>query len=291
MVKYFKKTYIEITNICNLSCSFCPKTLRKAGYMDIEMFEKILNQIKGYSKHLYFHVLGEPLIHPDLGNFLDLCGNYGYIVNITTNGTLIDRLTHEYIIKPALRQLNISLHSFEANSSKESIGMYLHKIFSFVLEARRCSNLQVCLRLWNIDSHNHSTANSYVLESIQKVFSLPFSLEEKLTPCNGIKLIEGVFLNQSSSFEWPDINACDAGSDKGFCYGLRDQIAILVDGTVVPCCLDAEGTMALGNINEESFSEIINCKRARDIYEGFSRRRAVEALCKKCQYRLRFNLK
>jgi radical SAM protein with 4Fe4S-binding SPASM domain len=290
MVKSFKKTYIEITNVCNLSCSFCPKTRRSAEYMKADLFRHILMQIKDYSKHLYFHVLGEPLIHPELGYFLDLCHDYGYLVNITTNGTLIERLSKEGLIKPALRQVNISLHSFEANASRDSIEKYLDNVFKFVLEAREKSKLQICLRLWNIGDKQISTANSYVLESIEKAFSLPFKLEEKLTPCNGLKLRDGVFLNQSSSFKWPDINDPDNEGVNGFCYGLRDQIAILVDGTVVPCCLDGEGGIPLGNIQETPFSEIINSTRAVAMYEGFSNRKVIEPLCRKCQYRQRFNI-
>ena len=289
MIKSFKKTYIEITNVCNLSCSFCPKTSRPAAYMGVDLFRRILEQIKGHSRHLYFHVLGEPLVHPELRAFLDLCHAHGYRVNITTNGTLVDRLLKDNLIRPALRQVNISLHSFEANASREGMQAYLDKVFNFVLEAMKISDVQICLRLWNIGDKYISTANTYVLEGMEKAFGLPYKLEEKLTPCNGIKIRDGVFLNQSSSFKWPDMKDAEADTSKGFCYGLRDQIAFLVDGTVVPCCLDGEGAIPLGNIKEKSFSEILEGERAKAMYEGFSNRKVLEPLCRKCQYRLRFD--
>ncbi|MCX7921503.1 MAG: radical SAM protein [Clostridia bacterium] len=290
-MRKFKKTYIEITNICNLSCEFCPKTERKAEFMSRELFERIVSQIKDYTKYIYFHVKGEPFLHPDIGAFLDLCKRYGCRVNITTNGILIDKVGDTLLTKPALRQVNFSLHSFESNASKHSIDDYLDKIFRFIAQSKTLkTGLQISLRLWNLSETGSNESNRYILERIEKEFALPYKIREELTPCNGMKVAENVFLNQASTFKWPD--TADSGIEgRGFCYGLRDQVAILVDGTVVPCCLDGEGVIGLGNIKEQDFAEIIESSRAKNIYEGFSRREVVEDLCRKCSYRIRFNQK
>jgi radical SAM protein with 4Fe4S-binding SPASM domain len=102
-----------------------------------------------------------------------------------------------------------------------------------------------------------------------------------------VKITDRVYLNQDQEFQWPDLKEVE-DDGVGFCYGLRNQIAILVDGTVVPCCLDGEGVVNLGNINTTQFSKIIESERAGNIIEGFSRREAVEELCRKCGYRKRF---
>lgn len=288
-MKKFKKTYIEITNICNLSCEFCPKTGRPAQFMSRGLFEEILRKISGHSKQLYFHVMGEPLLHPEIGLFLDLSHKFGYRVNITTNGTLIDKAAGSIIPKPALRQVNFSLHSFEANLREYPMDSYLDKIFAFIERSRNEKGLSICLRLWNLSERGKNDRNRYVLQRIEQEFGLDFTIEEKLTPCNGLKIADRIFLNQASVFDWPDIN-CDEINSKGFCYGLRDQVAVLVDGTVVPCCLDREGVIGLGNIMEQDLNSILRNKRAQELYEGFSRREAVEELCRKCGYRSRFNL-
>lgn len=287
MKRKFKKIYIEITNICNLSCEFCPKTARKAQFMDKSMFEAILTKIKGYSEHLYFHVMGEPLLHPEIGHFLELCGIHGFRVNVTTNGTLVEKASDSIISKPALRQVNFSLHSFEANARDYTLDSYLDGIFKFINRACKERQLLISLRLWNLSDGGKNRENKYILERIRKAFGLDYELEDKLASGRGIKLAENIFLNQAPRFDWPDINR-EHISDGGFCYGLRDQVAILVDGTVVPCCLDGEGRISLGNILERDFDDILNSKRARDIYEGFSGRKAVEELCRKCGYRMRF---
>ena len=288
-MKRFKRIYIEITNICNLSCDFCPKTGRPAQFMSSESFDAILRKITGRAEFLYFHVMGEPLLHNEIGMFLDLCGKYGFKANITTNGTLIDKAADSILPMPALRQVNFSMHSFEANIDKYPLSGYLDKIFEFIGRAQKERKLLIGLRLWNISESSKNKNNDYILMRIEKEFYSGIVIENKLTPINGIKLAENVFLYQAAAFDWPDIAREDIGG-RGFCYGLRDQAAILVDGTVVPCCLDAEGIINLGNIFEQDFDGIINGSRAIGLYSGFSKRQAVEKLCKKCGYRIRFSL-
>ncbi|MFT8315493.1 MAG: radical SAM/SPASM domain-containing protein [Clostridium sp.] len=291
-MKKFKKTYIEITNVCNLNCEFCPKCERNPEFMKIELFEKILSQIKNHSKHIYFHVKGEPSLHPQLGKFLDVAHTHGYKVNITTNGTLIESSKHTLLSKPALRQVNFSLHSFDANVKTTTMEKYLDEILIFAKEASRNTNIISALRLWNLSEDNNinlsKEKNRYILRQIEDAFNLDYMIEEKLAQQRGIKLTHNVYLNQAPRFNWPDINESE-DSLYGFCYALRDQVAILVDGTVVPCCLDGEGVINLGNIQYTHFEDIIENERANTLYNGFSNRNVVEPLCQKCDYRRKFN--
>lgn len=291
-MKKFKKFYIEITNVCNLSCNFCPQTCRPPKFMEIETFSKILDQIKPHTEYIYFHVKGEPLLHPKLDQFLDLSYEKGFKVNITTNGTLIREVWDKIILKPSLRQVNFSLHSFDGNEGVSNKDEYINNIISFVKESIATTVTLFSLRLWNLDKDNVTNAsakkNSDLLLVIEKAFNLTYKIEEEIQPGRGIKLCDKVYLNQDHEFQWPDLKVQEDNSP-GFCYGLRNQVAILVDGTVVPCCLDGEGVINLGNIHETRFSEIVESERANNIFNGFSRREAVEELCRKCGYRTKFN--
>ncbi|PKL90713.1 MAG: radical SAM protein [Candidatus Goldiibacteriota bacterium HGW-Goldbacteria-1] len=286
-MKRFKKTYIEITNACNLSCDFCPGTKRKSEFMAAEIFDKILERIKGHSDNLYFHVMGEPLLHPLLGLFLDLCAQKGFRVNLTTNGILAQRLT-AYAGKTALRQVSFSLHSLEGNN-KSQTESYLNAIFDFI-RAVKGKNISVSLRLWNLIADEKNEQNQSIIESFKQRLGYTGDIQQGETPVNGIKIGDKVFLKQAEKFEWPDINGKELPGE-AFCYGLRDQAAILVDGTVVPCCLDAQGIMNLGNVIETPLQEIIDSPRAKAIYDGFTQRRAVEPLCQRCSFRKRFDYK
>jgi radical SAM protein with 4Fe4S-binding SPASM domain len=259
--------------------------------MNIETFRSILDQIKNYTDYIYFHVKGEPLLHPQIDELLDISHEKGFQVNITTNGTEIQRVKDKLIPKPALRQINFSLHSFDGNEGVTNKAEYINQILSFISEAMEKTELIVALRLWNLEENNvanqEKKRNDELLTIIEKEFALPFKILEKVTPGGGIKIADRIFLNQDYQFKWPDLREpMDDGA--GFCYGLRNQVAILVDGTVVPCCLDGEGIITLGNIKETPFSDIIDGDRAVKIVDGFSRREAVEELCRKCGYRKRF---
>lgn len=295
-MKRFKKVYIEITNKCNLDCDFCPKTARKPRFMETDEFSFILDEIKRYTDHIYFHVKGEPLLHPRIDDFLDIAYIKGLNVNITTNGTLLSKVQDKLIGKPALRQVNISLHSFDGNESMKDKNGYLDNIFEFIREVRDRERyfdkelLIVALRLWNLSSDKlpsiDAGRNKEILERIKTEFNLEYDIEDKVKLERGIRISEKLYLNHDLEFIWPDLDN-EIFEEVGFCYGLRDQIGILVDGTVIPCCLDGEGKISLGNIFKSNLEKILSGERASNIYDGFSRRIIVEEMCKRCGFRTR----
>ncbi len=289
-MKKFKKVYIEITNVCNLSCNFCPKTKRKLKFMNSEEFSHIIKEVKPYTDHIYFHLMGEPTLNEDIEYFLEESYKNDLKVNLTTNGTILSKVSDKLIKAKSLRQINISLHSFEANEKSVELEEYINNVTGFINNATENSNIICSIRLWNMDNEDLKGANGLnndILKMLEKNLQLDFSLGEKLQESKDVKLKEKVYLNMAEKFQWPDADRTTLGEEV-FCYGLRNQIGILVDGTVVPCCLDSEGTINLGNIFEESFKDILESKRAKNIFEGFSNRKAVEDLCKKCGYATRF---
>jgi len=235
--------------------------------------------------------MGEPFLNPNLGSFLEISQEFGLKVNITTNGTLINKVKEILIAAPILRQVNISVSSFEANEKADDLNRYISNITEFILEANEKTDIICAIRLWNMDSEElkgSNERNKDILALLETKLGLDFSLSERLQEASNVKLRKNVYLGRAEKFEWPDINNTIT-EDSAFCYGLRDQLGILVDGTVVPCCLDSEGNIPLGNIFKTSLEEILASERASNLYEGFSRRCAVEELCKRCGYVKRYN--
>jgi radical SAM protein with 4Fe4S-binding SPASM domain len=286
-MKTFRKTYIEITNVCDLSCDFCRPTARAPRFMDRRLFSIVLEKIRGYSKLLHFHVMGEPLLHPEIGPFLDLCGEHGYQVNLVTNGISLLEKGDSILGRPALKQVSISLHSISGNPGKGSPDAYFHSLYDFAQKASRVLGLSISLRLWNMNDDEDHVRNAEILRHLERTFLLPGSLMDMLREKQSCKLGRNVWLNCAPRFEWPDLSNREYGNT-GFCLGLRDQFAILVDGTVVPCCLDRNGVMALGNIKDQPLSDILSSERARKIRQGFDAGEVAEELCRKCGYRLKF---
>jgi len=288
-LKKFKKIYIEITNRCNLACSFCQRSGRTRAYMEPATFAGMLGGLRAHTDHLSLHVLGEPLLHPDLATLLRICHSHGMRVNLTTNGTLLGQNRDTLLNSPALRQVNISLHSFEGDPTDPALRIYLTAVFDFIGVATRHTPLFICLRLWNLaePGNGDQWKIDSLLTTLEDHFGLPGRLTGAFSPSRGIPLRPRVYLSLAHRFTWPHAPGLEADVS-GFCRGLRDHVAILVDGTVVPCCLDSEGDMALGNIHQQPLAAILAGARALAIRQGFARQKLVEPLCRRCTYRRQF---
>ena len=262
-MKRFKKIYLEITNGCNLNCKFCIKNSRKTEYISINNFKLILDKLKNYTDYLYFHVLGEPLLHPKINELIDIASK-DFKINITTNGYLINNLKTNNI-----RQLNISLHSFNDNYNIK-LQDYLDNIFNKI---DTLNNTYISLRLWVKNKYNKE-----IINYINNRYSL--NINENI---DNYKINNHIFINNFHEFIWPDLNN-NYYNEEGTCYGLRDHIGILVDGTIIPCCLDSKGIINLGNIYNNNLDEILNKDRVNNMINNFKNNRKCEELCKHCNF-------
>ena len=276
-MKRFRKVYLEISNICNLHCTFCPGTKRKKQILAEAEFTKILEKLAPWTDFLYFHLMGEPLCHPHLEQYLHLATQAGFKVILTTNGTLLEK-HREMLLASSVHKVNISLHAFEANDLDIPFETYLAQCFRFGQAAE--GKMIITYRLWNEGGAN--AQNQQIRNTMHDFFPGEWAESPR-----GTRIGQKIFLEHGDKFDWPDLSAEDQGQ-KVFCYGLRDQLGILCDGTVVPCCLDHEGDIALGNILQEDLGQILASPRAKALYDGFSRSVATEELCRKCGYARRF---
>jgi len=269
------KAFFEITNACNLACSFCHGTKREIRYVTKEEFCLGAKRLRPFADYLYFHLMGEPLLHPHLADFFEIAGDMGFRVIITTNGTLLKEREDVLLSAPALHKVSISLHAYEANEMGLSLEDYLSECFEFCKKASEKGIISV-MRLWNIGGEDRM--NEEILRRMHRFF--PSEWRELYS---GYKIWEKIFLEWGERFDWPDIDAKELGDDHT-CYGLRDQVGVLSDGTVVPCCLDADGAVPLGNIYEKELSEILSTDRAKNLKASLERHKVCEELCRRCGY-------
>jgi len=271
-----KKAYLEITNDCNLACTFCHGTRRPLRYISKEDFTRAATQLRRHSEYIYFHLMGEPLLHPLIYEFLEIAHELDFHVIITTNGTLLRERGNLLLSSPAVHKVSISLHAYEANCLEMSIDDYLDGCFDFCRKASEAGIISV-MRLWNIGGDN--SENDYILSKMRGYFTSEWKPVQ-----NGFRLSQNkLFLEWGDKFDWPDEKG-DRVSDCHSCYGLRDQVGVLCDGTVVPCCLDADGVIALGNILTEELSAILEKPRALALKRSFEERKIKEPLCLRCGF-------
>ena len=240
-----KRAYIEITNVCNLRCSFCPGTGRKGEFMTPERFRRLAEKLRGHVKYLYLHVMGEPMLHPRLWELLAIAADLDFRTCLTTNGTLLGERGDAVLAARGVHKVSVSLHSAEGNGMGE-LTEYLSSVWDFSRQASEAGVI-CALRLWNLGGAE--ARNREILTFLEEhLGAWPLELPQ---PRRGSwKLRERLYLEQAERFDWPDMEAAETGTR--FCLGLREQIAVLCDGTAVPCCLDHEGDVPLGNLLEQS---------------------------------------
>lgn len=277
----FSRVYVELTKKCGLACSFCPSSSAQSSkVMPLAAFELICKKLHGYTNELCLHVLGDPLSVENLHDYLDIAQTHGFFINLTTTGHLLSKQRFDTLLHEAVRQVNFSLTAFSAGAVKLGEEQYLAPIVEFCETAHLARpELFVNLRLWN------GAKNENIVERLQELFGVPIVVDRERTMIKG-----RILLNFDVCFEWPSLDADIVGS-QGFCHALKSHIAVLNDGTVVPCCLDHTGAVALGNVFESDLAQIVDGERAKAMRNSFMQNRAVEELCKRCDYRRRFDAK
>ena len=279
MKKKYGRVYVEITNVCNKNCSFCPGTKRAARFMEKEEFRSVIKKIEHLTDYVYLHVMGEPLLHPELTELIDIANAEGMRVAITTNGTLLPEVG-DALISHGVYKVNVSVHSFEDGLRADYLA-YIEGCLDFADRASE-SGVLTTLRLWNKGYDEGRNVDTVAI------------LHEKFKGdwvygARGARIRHKLHLEEGERFEWPDMSA-PYRTDRVFCHGLGDHFAILSDGTVVPCCLDREGSITLGNVFKDDIDTILESERATAMCAGFSKKHATEELCRRCGYASRFKI-
>lgn len=281
--------HIEISNICNLQCSFCPEVVRSKKLMDLGLFQKVVEQIAPLTEQIAFHLMGEPLVHPKLDEMLSICAHHGVPVFFVSNGVLLTDKRAELLLHPIIRQVNFSLHSFPDNFPEKDPSDYLEKIFAFTERAfTERPDLYINYRLWNLqDTSMTQPQNKLIHDQIEKRFGITIEPSVDVKHQKSKKLLNRLYLHFDTEFVWPSLDLPVLGT-QGTCYGLDNHFGVLAEGTVVPCCLDKEGKIPLGDANTQPILEILDSDQAKAILKGFKERKLINPLCQRCDYVTRF---
>jgi radical SAM protein with 4Fe4S-binding SPASM domain len=290
-VKFFR-IYIELTNVCGLSCSFCPTKELPSKQMDLEFFEKTIVQAKKYTKEIACHVVGDPLTLSNLNEYLDVIHKHGLKAMLTSSGYFLKKHSYETLFHPCVKQINISLNSFNKNDTSLTFEQYIKPVLD-LCQAKLSleKELFINLRVWNLDElMSEREFNNTLFSKLSSTFDVELNLDDiyKQKP-KSIRLDNKILVHFDNYFEWPSLSNQNYGD--GTCQGLDSHIGILASGKVVPCCLDCDGIIELGDLHDNTLDEILSFKRATNMINGFKNAIAIEELCQKCSYKNRFNKK
>lgn len=292
MSKRFQKIHIEISNVCNLQCSFCPEVLRPKSWMSVEHFKKVVLEASPLAESICLHLMGEPLAHPQFLEMTRFCEEQNVSLHIVTNGILLSTEKKQALLTENIRQVNFSIHSFFDNYPNKSPDAYLQRILSFADEAlQKAPWLYINYRLWNLENPNKEKAtNLSMLKKISEHYSVTPPKVEDVRRRKSFRLKHRHYFHFDTEFVWPSLEL-PFRTTQGTCHALSTHIGILADGTVVPCCLDKESQIPLGNAFREPLEKILESQRAVQMKKGFQKGQLVEELCQKCLYIQRFDKK
>ena len=282
----FYRIYIELTNVCGLQCSFCPTKNLPNTNMSLSFFEEIIQQAKPYTKEIACHVVGDPLTLSNLSDYLDIIYKHGMKAMLTTSGYFMKKHSYETLFHSAVKQINVSLNAFNKNDTRLTFKQYINPILN-LCDAKivQEKELFINLRMWNLDEvMSEDSFNKEVFSTLEEHFGVELNYRGAK---ESIRLAKKVLLHFDNYFEWPSLENRNYGD--GTCQGLSSHIAILANGDVVPCCLDNDAVMRLGNLNNERLEDILQGRRASAIREGFKEGYCSEEMCQKCSYKSRFN--
>ncbi|GAA8375704.1 radical SAM/SPASM domain-containing protein [Helicobacter pylori] len=280
--KPFKKIYIELSDICGLQCSFCPNPKNIRGVMPLELFEKVCKEAAPLTPIITLHVLGDPCKLKNLNRYLNAAKRFSLKVDLVTSGAYLHNF--ETLLQDAIYQISISLDAGLDNHNKLNQHRYIQKILEFCrYKCEKNSEVFLNLRIQDGTLDKHQNLINPLLESFECV-----SLEG-LKSQGRARLFKKSFLNIQKTFKWPNLNAQNPLNQESkipYCYGLIKQIAILSNGVVVPCCMDTQAHINLGDLNHTPLKDILNSQKAMAIKTHFLKGEALELLCKNCSYPL-----
>jgi len=286
----FYRIYIELTNVCGLSCSFCPTKELPNREMDLGFFESTIRQSSVYTKEIACHVVGDPLTQSNLSDYLDIIHKYKLKAMLTTSGYFLKKHSYDTLFHPCVKQINISLNSFNKNDTSLTFEQYITPVLNLCkAKLEREEKLFINLRVWNLDEMmSERDFNETLFTKLSNEFDVTLDPDTIYNEKpKSIRLANKILVHFDNYFEWPSLNNQTYGD--GTCQGLQSHIAILVSGKVVPCCLDCDGVIELGDLHEENLETILSNRRTVNMLEGFKEGKAIEELCQKCSYKGRFN--
>ena len=316
------QVYMELTNICNFDCAFCPNEImtRKKGVMKKETAIRILDEISdiNLTKKMMFHLMGEPTLHPNLTELITYANDKGIKIVLNTNGARLDGKLLDRVYNLGLDRLIISLQTptegtYSLRRARMDFPAYISKVKDIVRKKfEQRSNIPLELHLLNstdarllgldedfIVLENDKIAQDILLDWIKfgKDVEKEHDVEKvrhdmkkirKISLKNGFRyeIVRGVHIISRRTTTWA--NTMVKGKRiipafLGSCDGLKNQFGILWDGRCVMCCIDYDGKTALGNVNDTPLSKIWLSKDAERIRKNLQRNILVHPYCQICR--------
>ncbi len=317
-----KRVHLELTNVCEFNCVFCPKSrmTRPPGFMETRLAKETLSTLgaEGICDKVTLHVMGEPTLHKDFFEILAHARNRKVPIGLTTNGRSLGGPVGRRLLSYPLHQIDVSLQtpdpaSFSLRKARSlSFEAYLSGILDFFFAYKKrypetifkfrflntrfskkemekaagplkvISSTRQLRRLFHLWANRVHTGLN--TDPVQKA-AVDKKIDTLVTyKWNVLEVHPRVYFETYVLEDWG--HAFDSRPVReawaGYCFGMRDHFAVLYNGDVTLCCIDYDGQTAIGNLKEASLEQILSSDALGEILAGFDRFRLVHPYCKKC---------
>jgi radical SAM protein with 4Fe4S-binding SPASM domain len=259
--------YIEPSNRCNLSCSFCPQSLddyeeRSGGRMDIDMdlYRKVIAEVSTFDprpKSIKLYFLGEPLLHPEIQEIMTLAVSVCDRVEVTTNGLVLTEKKAQAILDSGIHYLRVSVYLYEGIRTDI---------------VRR--NVERLRDMRNNQRKSRPFISAKVFGQKERDMIEPYysSITDEIT-CETMHSFASDFVNISQQ---------PKGKASACPYPFY-TLVVKSNGDVVPCCVAWEGSLVVGNAKTESLLDIWHGDKLASIHrDHLMGNRSKYTACKSC---------
>lgn len=315
---------LELTSHCNMCCDFCPDGIMKRprGLMDAGLAKKVMRELAGkrMCERVFFHVMGEPLLHPRFDELARHAHECGLKLSLYTNSSLLTEKHIERLLSVPIDNLTLSIQSIDQDSfvlrraGRLSYGNYVGGVERFLrmkVERRHPGKVTMHYMVGNVKPGSPGGLLIVSKEQAEGVIRKwqaffrgldPEGAARAAAPPVSLADVErdypvypGVVLFLKAAHHWAgamvQVGYEFRPSESGYCAAISGgaaagTFAVLWNGAVTYCCNDYEGTLALGNANEQTIEEIYAGPKAAAIRENAARGRLIHPTCQRCMGRL-----
>ncbi len=313
------RLHMELTNVCDFSCEFCPdsKMKRQRGFMNVEMAKAIIDDVSktGIAKLVVFHVMGEPTLHPNLVDIAEYANSKSVDVCITTNGGNMKKDLFNALIKANVKNIILSLQTPDENT----FSLRGAKGLSFQEYAEHITSIA---RIFINNGHKTELTINFLSSPLRKLI-IPIAKEFNIADTSkklryhlktwADRILKSTNLERHSSGIQKQINRARCFKENtvvisdrlsfhtrivgdwathfdqkvveakfGYCPGIQENFGILWNGDYTFCCTDHNGMTSTHNYSDTSLHDYLKHELVQNTVKGFERYRVLHPYCKQC---------
>ena len=281
---------IEPTTVCNLKCPECPTGLgtlkRSKGTMVLDTFNRVISGLSPNTFYVNMYLQGEPFIHPNLIEWIEMLNTKRLFTVVSTNAQLIDEKIAERIVLSGLSKIIIALDGLTQQSySVYRRGGFVDKVYNsidYLQKAKKKHNIStpIIVAQFLAFKHNQSEINSLKQLKLRGVNSVEvkipqFDLEShKIVQPSSEKKLTRYFPNNG--------NLVIKSKRYSHCWRIWSSMVISWDGNSYPCCFDKDGDFEIGSVNNLGLEYIWKSDSFMSVRKNILKRRQSIKMCNNC---------